>query len=156
MRVITFVGLAIAAMLLAGVSDAEPAYNQSFVESERALCIKCIDVYQSAPQNGSQIVSTCLDNLEEIQSIKNKMGSLTDTDVKMFYLYTGITLGVLTVGEMEKNGNKVTPAVCHYGQQAVNASKQVGFQTTSEYNEIMQNMITGFEKHLLPLCSTYP
>ena len=150
MKKLITISLAVSVMPIGQVCTAQ-SYNKKFVESERRLASKCITVYQNAPKDGTQIVFMCLAHLEDMKALKNNIMGLTDVDNRLFYFYSAMANDVLTLGELAKNGGRVSSTACIYGQEVISFGKKVNFQNGSDYGAaVQQQMIKGFKRDLIP------
>jgi len=87
-----------------------------------------------------------------MQTLKNRTYGLTDTDTRLFYLYSAMATAGLTMGELQKNSVRVSTAACTHGWEAIALGEKVGFQKGSDYEARVQLTIDGFKKHLIPNC----
>lgn len=152
MRTLMTIGFIACALSLGQVCGAQ-AFNKNFTESLRALASDCITVYQDTPKDGAGIISICLAKLEQMKALKNRTAGLTDIDNRMFYLFSAMTNAVLTVGDLTVNGGRVSPASCVHGREAVALARKINFQNGSDFEAMVQQMTTGFEKTLMPYCT---
>ncbi len=152
MKKFVAISLTVSALLLGQVCTAQ-TFNKNFTESQRLLASDCISIYQNTPKDGTAIVSTCLAKLKAMKALKNRTTGLTDVDNRLFYLYSAMTNAVLTLGDLTVNGGRVSPASCVHGREAVALASKVNFQNGSGFEAIVQRMVAGFEKTLIPHCA---
>ncbi len=153
MKTLLTIGLIISAGTMSSTSYAQ-AYNKSFAESEKQLAVSCINTYQNAPKDGALILSSCGAKLTEMKALKNRTSGLTDIDMRMFYLYSAMTNAILTVADLTVNDGRVSPASCVHGREAIRLAKKINFNNGSKFDAIVKNMITGFQKELIPHCKS--
>ncbi|HHL42474.1 MAG TPA: hypothetical protein ENJ42_02555 [Hellea balneolensis] len=139
-------------LMFGGQISLAQTYSKKFTEREKTLGNQCIEVYSNNPENGDLIVSTCKQNLADMRALREMTSGLTDIDIRMFNLYTSMTNAILTIGVLRQNGNRPTSTVCSYARDAVGLGKQVGFRKDSDFEAIVQNMVNGYEKYILPSC----